>query len=207
QYGSSYPGITGHRVAGRGFPFYFWPVTWSGAAGVGGAAYLHDREYGNPDNSSRPGGPMMTAQFVFNLTVTTSTFYLVADNTTVVELIQDIRERCASQNLNSNSSSMTPMAYNNMDPNSPKPESVIQYYQASSFALMLSGYNNTAVFKAEGTPDTPLPSNINNTLKDCLNQTIGEAVPLIGAADACWLAPNIGILMLLWILFHFASAL
>ena len=27
-YGSGYPGITGRGVAGRGFPFWFWPVVW-----------------------------------------------------------------------------------------------------------------------------------------------------------------------------------
>ncbi|KAG6848285.1 hypothetical protein H0H93_001526 [Arthromyces matolae] len=43
-YGSGYPGIVGAGVAGRGFPFYFWPVVWGGALGAGTAAYLHDDE-------------------------------------------------------------------------------------------------------------------------------------------------------------------
>jgi hypothetical protein len=35
QYGSGYPGISTPGVAGRGFPFGFWPVTFGGAAGAG----------------------------------------------------------------------------------------------------------------------------------------------------------------------------
>ena len=42
-YGSGYPGTTSRGVGGLGFPFYFWPVVWGGAA-VGGAAYLHNSE-------------------------------------------------------------------------------------------------------------------------------------------------------------------
>lgn len=146
----------------------------------------------------------MTATFVSS--TGNSTFGLVADNTTVVELIQDIRERCASQNLNSNSSSTAPKAYNETDPNVPKPESVIQYYRASSVALTLQGYNNSATLsQEEGAPDTPLPSNVDTTLQNCLNQTIGEAVPLIGAGEARWAAPNIGVLALLWILFYLSG--
>lgn len=45
SYGSGYPGVTGTRgVDGYGFPFYFWPVVWGGAAGASGGAYLHTSE-------------------------------------------------------------------------------------------------------------------------------------------------------------------
>ncbi|KAL0066560.1 hypothetical protein AAF712_006363 [Marasmius tenuissimus] len=204
-YGSGYPGISGRGVTGRPFPFYFWPLAWGGAAGVGGGAYLHNREYGNPDNSSRPGGAMMTA--VFKSTSNT-TFHLVADNSTVVELIQDVRDSCASQNLDTNASSSSPSPFNDTDPTSPKPESTIQYYRASSVALTLDGYNNTAALSEnEGEPDTPLPSNIDTTLKDCLNSTIGDAVPLIGAAESMrWAAPNVGMIALIWVFLHLASS-
>ena len=47
QYGSGYPGIAGRGVAGRGFPFLFWPLAWGGVAGVGTAAYLHNTEVGD----------------------------------------------------------------------------------------------------------------------------------------------------------------
>jgi hypothetical protein len=44
QYGSGYPGVAGRGVAGRGFPFVFWPLAWGGVAGVSTAAYLHNTE-------------------------------------------------------------------------------------------------------------------------------------------------------------------
>jgi hypothetical protein len=44
-YGSGYPGEAGHGVAGRGFPFVFWPLAWGGAVGLGAAgAYLDSDE-------------------------------------------------------------------------------------------------------------------------------------------------------------------
>ncbi|KAI3606349.1 hypothetical protein WG66_009621 [Moniliophthora roreri] len=183
QYGSGYPSVTGRGVDGRGFPFYFWPVAWGGAigAGAGGSTYVHTRQYGSPDNSSRPGGPMTLATFVSSSS--SSTFHLLADNATVTELIQDIRNNCSSSNLNTGASSTSSVPYNDTDPHSPQPESVIQYYRASSVVLTLEGYNNSAVFQNEGTPDTPLPGTLDITLKDCLNYTIGAAVPLIGGAD------------------------
>lgn len=46
-YGSGYPGTTGRGVAGRGFPFFFWPVVWPGGGG-GRGAYLHDTEVTEP---------------------------------------------------------------------------------------------------------------------------------------------------------------
>jgi hypothetical protein len=39
-YGSGYPGVVGRGTAGRGFPFFFWPIVWPVAAGAGAAAYL-----------------------------------------------------------------------------------------------------------------------------------------------------------------------
>lgn len=42
MYGSGYPGLPGGTVAGRGFPFLFWPVVW-GTPGYGGH-YLHSNE-------------------------------------------------------------------------------------------------------------------------------------------------------------------
>jgi len=47
QYGSGYPGVAGRGVAGRGFPFVFWPLAWGGFAGAGTTAYLHNTEVGD----------------------------------------------------------------------------------------------------------------------------------------------------------------
>ncbi|KAJ7791281.1 hypothetical protein B0H14DRAFT_3500625 [Mycena olivaceomarginata] len=54
-------------------------------------------------------------------------------------------------------------------------------------ASSLDGYNNTVVFMAENsTSDTPLPTGIDTNLLDCLNVTIGIAVPLVDGASL-WL--------------------
>ncbi|KAF8197478.1 hypothetical protein BJ912DRAFT_1055883 [Pholiota molesta] len=131
QYGSGYPGITGRGVANRGFPFFFWPLAWGGVAGVGTAAYLHNTEYGRFDNSSRPGGIMMTAEFNSSSSQST-TFRIVADNTTVNSLITDIVSNCTSSNLAS-PSTIVATTYNDSLV-SPKPEQAVQYYRSSTVA-------------------------------------------------------------------------
>ena len=67
------------------------------------------------------------------------------------------------------------------------PQQVIQYYRASSAVLTLDGYNNSATFSSnESASDSPLPQNIDTTLLECLNQTIGSAVPLVDGAPEWW---------------------
>lgn len=127
-------------------------------------------------------------------------FRLVSDNSTVGALIDDISANCTSY-LGA-SRSVTPAAF---DVNTTKPEQVVQYYRASSIALLLDGYNNTAVFSAEGTPDTPLPAGVDGPLMDCLNQTIGIAAPLLDGSGPRWQNPTTsmgvtGTLYLVWCL-------
>ncbi|KAJ7302719.1 hypothetical protein DFH08DRAFT_1089644 [Mycena albidolilacea] len=62
----------------------------------------------------------------------------------------------------------------------PTTQEVVQYYRASSVALMLDGYNNTAYFLTS-TDDTPLPESVDKEFLACLNFTIGAAVPLVDA--------------------------
>jgi len=198
-YGSGYPGYAGRGVAGLGFPFYFWPLAWGGVGGVAGAAYLHNSEYGRPNNSSRPGGALVTAAFYS--TQTNTTFRLIADNSTVTELIQDIQSNCTSSNLASNSSS-SPSPYQDSFSALPQPEQTIQYYRASSVALTLDGYNNTGALSSDASvPDTPLPTNFDKTLLACLNETIGAAVPLIDGGST--LQPVFGLptVLLVWLVY------
>ena len=55
--------------------------------------------------------------------------------------------------------------------------------------LTLDGYNNSATFSStESVSDSPLPQNIDTKLLECLNQTIGSAVPLIDPET--WLSRN-----------------
>jgi hypothetical protein len=72
-----------------------------------------------------------------------------------------------------------------------RPEQVVQYYRASSFALSLDIYNNTASLPVNQPKDndtapsvladTPLPAGLNKAFLACLNATIGFSVPLIEA--------------------------
>jgi len=144
---------------------------------------------------------MMTAAFQSNST-NASTFRILADNATVVDLISDITANCSASL--SSSSATSPSPYNDTADLPPQPEQVVQYYRASSIALSLDGYNNTAIFEAEGTPDVALPTNIDATLLDCLNQTIGLAAPLIDGVGSQWAAvPSsaslFGLIWLVWL--------
>jgi len=204
EYGSGYPGVIGRGVNGRGFPFIFWPLAWGGAFGFGSAnwQYLHTSEYGRPDNSSRPGGTMATAAFVSSSSNTT--FRILADNITVSDLITSIQSNC-STDLSASSSS-TPSSYADSLSSLPQPEQTIQYYRACSLALTLDGYNNTGALGPDGTPDTPLPTNIDTTLLNCLNQTIGAAVPLI--SDSTRLSiPTLNFVGFLWVLWCLSSVI
>ncbi|KAJ7583769.1 hypothetical protein C8J56DRAFT_790456 [Mycena floridula] len=92
----------------------------------------------------------------------------------------------SSSSLNKSTTFTSPIAFNDTDISSPKPESAVEYYCASSVALTLDGYNNTGALDDEGTPDASLLSNID------VNSTIGTAVPLVDGAGARWSSPHTG---------------
>ncbi|KAI0038094.1 hypothetical protein FA95DRAFT_1477823, partial [Auriscalpium vulgare] len=173
-YGSGYPGVASRGVSGLGLPFFFWPVVFTG--GIGTAAYLHDSdEYGRPDNTSRPGGPLAQAQFQSNST--SSTFHVVADNTTIASLIASITANCSADFTTANSS-WAPLPFNSSDTD-PQPEQAVQFYRASSVMLSLDGYNDTSALSNDtNAAPASLPSGVDMTLLTCLNDTIGQSVPL-----------------------------
>ncbi|KAL1749253.1 hypothetical protein HDZ31DRAFT_28000 [Schizophyllum fasciatum] len=173
-YGSGYPGYAGKGVAGRDFPFYYWPITFGGAYGA--VHYVEEgrKEYGSPSNSSRPGGVLTKVSFTSASGNTT--LWVIADNSTTISLVDEIHDKCAS--LLSTSTSRLPVAYSD----TPRAESVVQYYRASSVALALDGYNNTAALTDDDKmAATPLPGWRNTDMLRCLNDTIGAAVPLVDA--------------------------
>ncbi|KAJ7311710.1 hypothetical protein DFH08DRAFT_943740 [Mycena albidolilacea] len=192
-YGSGYPGLYSRGVSDRGFPFYFWPVVWLAVVNdASNTAYLHSEEV---HNASRPGGAMATATFQSNSTGTT--FRLIADNTTVADLMPAIAANCSFL-MQSSITAITPTPFS---ASAVAGEQAVQYYRASSVALSLDGYNNTAVFMAENsTSDTPLPTGIDTNLFDCLNATIGIAVPLVDGAYSTLSAPSFGVLTVVLLL-------
>ncbi|KAJ3569789.1 hypothetical protein NP233_g4815 [Leucocoprinus birnbaumii] len=197
-YGSGYPGSSAVGVAGLGFPFFYWPVIFGSTAIIGTGSYLHTHgEYGDVNNSSRPGGALLTATFPSNTNGNT-TFRIMADNSTVTSLTADILSSCGSSISNSTSHTSTP--YNETGP--PIPAQAIQYYRASSIVLSLDSYNNTAVYSNDtNAPPSPLPNNIDTTLLRCLNSTIGNSAPLVdGALDLRWSSPSgIGLFAIVWV--------
>jgi len=198
QYGSGYPGTTSSGIAGRGFPFGFWPLTFGAGAGLGAGSQFRSHEYGDTNNSSRPGGPLFDAPF--QPPDGSNTYRILSDNTTVQSLIDSIKSNCS---LSTTSISAVP--YNETDPFQPKPEQVIQYYRSSSISLTLDGYNNSAVFSNDtNAPDTPLPSGLNATFLDCLNQTIGAAAPLLEDAASPRVQVS-GLLGLFWVVLCFMT--
>jgi hypothetical protein len=127
----------------------------------------------------------------------TTYFRVLADNATVLSLIGDLSANCTS--LISTSSpyySKTSEPYSN----TPQPEQVVQYYRASSIALSVDGYNNTATYAPDGTPDSPLPETVDLKLLGCLNQTIAATAPLVNGVGAGWSLPNLGALGVVWVL-------
>lgn len=145
----------------------------------------------------------MTAEFASSSPSTT--FRLLADNSTIQELIADIAANCSSGNLIS-PDSIVATAYNDSAV-APKPEQVVQYYRASSVALSLDGYNDTAALDAPGEADTPLPTNIDTTLLDCLNQTVAAAVPLVDSGSMRTPPPATGLIGIVYLIWSISSLL
>jgi len=205
-FGSGYPAIPGRGVANRGFPFFFWPLSFGFGFGSTGAYLNSDSEYGHADNSSRPGGVMTTASFQSSGSNGT-VFRVLADMTTTTDLIDDIMANCSTFLTNASiSAAGSPSTYNDTSTTSlPQPEQIVQYYRASSIGLSIDGYNNTAIFAAEGTPDIPLPSGIDATTLDCLNQTIGLAAPLIGGTQLTAIPNGVGLMGLTWLVWFIST--
>ena len=151
---------------------------------------------------------MVTSTYVSSTQSTR--FYLVTDNDTATAMVPILQQNCSSV-LNSGVSN-TPVPYSISDPNFPRPEETVQYYRASSAALMLEGYNNTAQLSDNTSlPDTPLPSNIDMNLLVCLNETIGAAIPLVDAANpTAWnsgIAGSAYTVTSFWLLYYVLSAI
>lgn len=132
-----------------------------------------------------------------------ATFHVVADNNTVASLITDLTSNCSSV-INTSSTSSAPITFNDSDSSNPKPEQSVQYYRASSVALTVDGYNNTGALQ-DDTANTPIPSWVDTNALNCLNSTIGVAVPLVDGVARQWIAPNVGLVALLWVFYHLCS--
>ncbi|KAH8110027.1 hypothetical protein DFH11DRAFT_1805979 [Phellopilus nigrolimitatus] len=202
-YGSGYPGVTGSRgVAGLGFPFYFWPVVW----GTGHPTYLHSTEYGDVNNSSRPGGALTTVPF--SSSSGNSTFHVVSDSATTTSLRSSVAAKCSSVLASNSKGNQAVIAFAPTNKEQPQPEQAVQYFRASSITLTLDGYSDTAALAGDGGANekhTPLPGWVDTNLLNCLNQTIGAAAPLVDGAPSFLSHPIHGMsavssMWLIWLL-------
>ncbi|KZP09691.1 hypothetical protein FIBSPDRAFT_759584, partial [Athelia psychrophila] len=154
--------------------------------------------YGDTSNTTRPGGPMAMATFILNSDNTT--FWVIADNSTVAALITTIDTNCTL--YLSSASSPSPVPLSAVSSTSvPQPEQAVQYYRASSVVLSLAGYNNSAG------PNTPLPSTTNAVLLSCMNYTIGESVPLVNGGASSWSNPTMCMLCVMWVIWFGLEAI
>lgn len=184
-YGSGYPhrpfGSSG--VAGQPFPYYHYPIVWESPypASLYPAHLSPSQEYGPPSYVLRPGGALMQAMLQSNSTK--STFYFLADNSTVFAVLSIIRAYCSRHgNLDNKTSSSVGVAYPEASGSAPLAVDALQYYRASSAVLTLDGYNNTVALSASpNVSPLPLPAEVDRTLLTCLNASIGAAIPLVDA--------------------------
>ncbi|KAH7089389.1 hypothetical protein BKA62DRAFT_726718 [Auriculariales sp. MPI-PUGE-AT-0066] len=155
-------------VAGRGFPFVFWPIVFGGAAG--GLGYL--------------AGPLAQVRLQLQLLNQSSPgtrnaiYQFVSDQETVDAMVP-LLGKCSV------TTPITRVAFNNNN-GDPRPEQIVLYYRASTAMLSNDGYNNTAALKDNATDvDTVAfqPQGDSATLYQCLNQTIADQIPLATVVD------------------------
>ncbi|KZT54061.1 hypothetical protein CALCODRAFT_457199 [Calocera cornea HHB12733] len=181
--GSGYPyGGGGYWIMGRPFPFGFWPIYYE-------PLYYGNDEYGPENNSSRPGGVESFALIQSNNTVEPdgNVYHILGDADSVRAVIDALVLNCSAVNSSIGS-------YSAKTDGMPQPQQAVQYYRASSFALFLDQYNNTAALPANAPTsnstagkvitDTLLPDGLDMTFLTCINTTIGNAVPMTSDAVA-----------------------
>lgn len=140
-------------------------------------------QYGDANNSSRPGNALTSVAFTSNSGNTT--LRLVADNSTTSSVASIVGTNCSSLIAGSqivvavgSSSNSSNISFTTL------PEQAVQYYRASSIVLTLDGYNDTDAVQASLSTHVPIPNWVNQTMLQCVNQTIGAAAPLIDAGTS-----------------------
>ncbi|TDL24751.1 hypothetical protein BD410DRAFT_785456 [Rickenella mellea] len=180
RYGSGYPyGATGSYISGRPFPFIFYPIALTEYD------YYGSTEYRNVSATSRPGGLVVEAVIQPLNDTSGVTYRIVGDNSSVAAVYAALATNCSIKNPTIKNTTLAPF-----NPGSyPLPEQVVQWYRASSFALSLDSYNNSAALLSSMpastnqsalplSSDTPRPAGLNATFLTCLNSTIAASVPL-----------------------------
>jgi hypothetical protein len=143
-----------------------------------------DGQYNNHEDK-RPGGNTSIVPVKSSSASTNETYHLVGDAASVRAVLAALISNCSAQDTTSQIAvfardAAVPALY---------PEQAVQYYRASSFALTLDGYNNSASLVGNqpadnntappDVADTPLPVSLNMAFLECVNVTTAFALPLV----------------------------
>ncbi|KAG8918983.1 hypothetical protein FRC00_011875 [Tulasnella sp. 408] len=169
-------------VAGRGFPFGYWPM----CPGLQAYPYYGSEEFCPWDASDRPGGVMSYAQVDCGACAAAASsnpsslaaFYIVGDKDSVNDMATTLKESSCNANVGTVTDFSNPFSL----------EQYLQFYRASSFALTLSSYQNIAanVSNAQDLGKLPagIPDGTNTTFLSCLNNTIGSQLLIANGSDS-----------------------
>ncbi|KAL7005002.1 hypothetical protein EMMF5_005488 [Cystobasidiomycetes sp. EMM_F5] len=160
--------------------------------------YYGSSIYGPANNSSRPGGELQSYTLIPSSAVngtasngmagpSNNTFFIYSDANSVQDMVGILQATCSLAAVYGRNLTATPF-------------NAVQFYRGDSFSLHLQDYNNTLPdievtdpstnFTEPDTLPSPLPSNVNSTLLNCLNTTIGSYVGLIdsdyASDNAAW---------------------
>ncbi|CCA76531.1 hypothetical protein PIIN_10524 [Serendipita indica DSM 11827] len=180
-YGSGYPSgydgsgsstsnnnVTTTATTGRGFPYGMWPISWN-----------QDEYFSQDVLALRPGGQLVSAQVGSTDTnkwpglPREERYTIVGDMDSVMFMMSNLVGWCSvTMDWPKTLGSSAGLGEQN----------VIQYYRASSFALLFTGYNATSTASnAEAFP--PLPASIaDSAFLQCVNHTIGDSIPILDSA-------------------------
>jgi hypothetical protein len=160
--------VAATSVAGRGFPFGVWPISW-------GQNYLGGDEF-NGLEILRPGGALGISTIATTdaskwpgVDTSKEVYQMIGDKESLLFMMTDLVDHC-------HVTPQWPKAFDPTAANSTKPDNVMQYYRGSSFALTYSSFNNSVSGKAW----EPLPSPLGTSaFLHCVNDTIAAALPLM----------------------------
>jgi hypothetical protein len=201
-----------------------WPISWGESyTALGGQEFETfsspgDEAGSNMNNTNinmamaRPGGLLAVAQVSTSDTSrwpeadpSNETYWIIGDRESLLFMMSNLVDRCH----------VTPQWPRLFDPkavNGTRPENVIQYYRASSFALAHLSFNNSLTSTTSDWAPLPAPLDTSRFLK-CINGTIGSALPIMDSINrsqkpvgaAAVVAALIGGLMLIYGLYALTS--
>ncbi|GAA5977189.1 hypothetical protein JCM10908_004889 [Rhodotorula pacifica] len=186
--GAAFGGVAGlgyGYVGGLGFPYGMWPLYY-------GPRYYGDDEYGPHSNSSRPGGPLAAASFSppGSAAGAPPQYLIYGDADSISNATTALTEDCAAYTVIPltyvQDSGAYPDGTNTTLLPALDPSNVLEYYRASSFALYSFFYDrqvnpNATVNYTEPISTQPYlysASLRNATFQQCVNETLGDALPI-----------------------------